>query len=549
MKKLKYLLLLLLLLMIPYFVKAYIPARNFADTIKLKYVVINQNGTNLLDSNLNKVSTLAYKEEVSVIGFEEIDGKKYAYIIDDDTYEDYYVNIDSLDFKSEEYIYNEDNYASSNAEKVLFYKKNIKLKKGPSDLYDNYDYNIPVGSIFDVENEVNIFPLKVDSDEDEDGENWYYVTNGTQKGWVKIDSVASNYKGWKEMWILNDVQAYSDPELKSKVSGVTIPKDTKFEIPFSISTTFGDELISSFLVNYNGKYVWINSKYVVVNFVDEGEYYFGAAAGLWHTKNVISAKSIKAYKNYNDKNSNVTIPQNTEIEILYVGESTKDYVKYGDNYAWVGAYGDVANAKSNYYVTAKKLDLYDSYKGKVVSQLPKDNKLEALYAADDEIWEVTKIDDKIYWIKNEGEALVLDEEKYTDEELEDDEYIEDDEKLEENEELEEEEEEVQNKFLLTEKELILVCVGGVLVLIIIILLIIKAKNKKKPNNTEPVRENTEEIKVEETNNNVENITSPVEATGETNNVENIEEVKTEETTINEEKVESPVSEKEESTLE
>lgn len=437
MKKIKYLL--VLLLMLPIFVKA-----DGGGPVSLSFdaVVTNPDGAALYewedDDVLAKTSkVLKFQKRIKISYEEEINNKSYGIYSEcreewddewdeyNDVCDDYYVDMNNLSVDKEEFTLKDlnkfiidyeggDNSIDSDVLRIYIDHENVKLKKGPSSLYKDYDYEVEVGSIYKVEAEVS---------------GWYYISNGNKKGWISSD------ENWfcdygRKVWVLDDAQVFS--KIGTKIPDVKVPGNTKFDNAFIYEEYLGyddetEEAIIDvyYLVNYNNEYLIISGDDVADEFTEFDSYY----DDVYHTDKMVTLYSIDGYINYYDVKSNIDVPQNTEIETLYTYKN-RLYIKYGNKYAWIRENEDFATTGYlDKILTVGKFKLYDKYNGKNTIEIGPNIELEQLYSyyEDDDdtpCWYAVKYNNKIYWINSrQYYATFYDPEEYEDEDEEDNGHI------------------------------------------------------------------------------------------------------------------------------
>ena len=215
-------------------------------------------------------------------------------------------------------------------------KNGIKLKKGPSDAYGEYNVVIPYNTV--IESTYGISGYM-------DYYSWFYIDNENTKGWIG-DGIAAYYN--ESIMIFDDLKFY---DINTDKEITVIPKET---------------IIKEYYADYNNVYFTYNNTfgYIKETKKDEDDYgYFSYGHSCEGTNYLLIMKSIEIESKGKAISS---IPKGEIIEALYcpydesrLGEyyvsynGLKGFVKNDDT---VVLYEDEKGKEMN---TTKELELYD----------------------------------------------------------------------------------------------------------------------------------------------------------------------------------------------
>ncbi len=341
MKRFFYLFLLMIL---------FIPIISLADSsgpsiLGYDAVVTNKKGAKVSDSN----DVIPYNTKVHVYdeAYIKDDNKKYAsvcYINEDNCgrWTRYILLSDIMPQKEvitpndikgkfDENGYGEETYFYKETHQFIVFEENgIKLSKGPSDIYAKYDSTIKY-----MTNLISTYVLHSGGGEDSTSYEWYYIDDGSNKGWLKLSSKdATTSSSYAIGELTNKMLVVMDTKLYAEDGSValTIPSETVLDKAYYIR----------------------KQKEYFVKYEDKEGYTKGDSFSVLVDGFILVVRDTKIISS--DGKEKGTIPLGTKIKDIY-----GDYTQYGrDDYGICGVKG--FNNKKYYYVK------YNGIKGFILEE-------------------------------------------------------------------------------------------------------------------------------------------------------------------------------------
>ncbi len=323
----KYLFVFLLILFIPFTVLG-----DAAGPYIIEYdaVIINKKGIEYEDENGDK-KTVPYNSKVRVI-YESDESVELIYYDKNNNKISINTSINDImpydkEINPHTYKKHDDGWdilSKENSSIIVFAKDGLKLRKGPSEKWDEYADTIDYMTVLDT-----TYTMYGSMIHGEAGNLWFYVENDKYHGWIDTSKI-----GYK---IDNTILTFQDVKLKDDSNNVitTIPVETVLKEIYRIESK------KQFYVKYN-----FEQGYIDLNYWDDKNkkdvHLFDFGYEL--TDYVLSKKDIKLTSMNGEVRS--TIPFGTRIEVLYADIDDSDlgclygprgylYVKYKDKQGFI----------------------------------------------------------------------------------------------------------------------------------------------------------------------------------------------------------------------
>lgn len=322
------LLLLLLILLIPCFVKA---DMGMPELKEYEVIVTKKDGIDLIDYNDEVITTIPYETEL-VISYETFkDGILYGETNYKNKYG--YINLDNVAIKDEKFNLEDYKWYYESGE-ITVIKTGAKLYKGPAFKYGYVDKDM------EIEKDT-ILKYKYRD------EQWAYVSYEGKTGWIFVNNnyisdsqeiyTATKLNNNKTIYTVKDINLYSDPRLTEKLDKV-IPAFTELEYNVFTSIQPKEPIV---FVDFDGTKGWLSigesypendAKFSLENYPK-----LNALDSINMEYKLISSKEIPIYKDMNLTEKIGSIKQNDDfVEIYYfIGENTPTYVNVKGVKGWV----------------------------------------------------------------------------------------------------------------------------------------------------------------------------------------------------------------------
>ena len=243
----KYFLLLLFILLSPFMVLA---DASGPSIIGYDAVIVNENGIKYTDF-ANKTTVIPYNSKVRVV-WESGDSVTISYVLKNG--EEITTGVDKKDILPYDEEINPNTYKSGENEEDILYKEKssvivfdkngIKLRKGPSEAWKEYDEIIDYMTVLDT-----TYTMYGDNFRGNAANKWFYVENDKYHGWVNTSKIG--YKVDMEVLSFSKGKLLND----SGKEIATIPEETVLDEIYIIEGT------NQFYVKYNFEQGFIDLNY------------------------------------------------------------------------------------------------------------------------------------------------------------------------------------------------------------------------------------------------------------------------------------------------